>query len=545
LVLGALLVGSCMLAETGTAPLSTDGAGGGTAGTGGTGTGGNTAGTGGTGTGSTTAGTGGTGTGGNTAGTGGAGSTVITPTCPFASQWSDVDGDSAVQTAYDVAVDDAGSSVIVGKFKGTLDFGGSCEALVKPSGGGAKHHIFVAKLDASGNCAWAKAYGNAAKDQPKHDVSVTVDSAGNALVAGDISGSQAHSGLDIDFGGSCGPVSTVNNDKYDIFIAKLDGSTGDCQWVYTAGNGDQDQRVGALAVDSTDKVLIAGAIRGSQTGGGVDIDFGGDCGLVSTVDDSKRDIFVAKIDGGGAECKWVYSSGEGTQNQEGLGLAVDTHDNALVTGGCRGAGMGCTANKTDVFVAKIDEGGGQLWAHALGDGTNDQSGEAVAVNSANDVLITGACVGSLDLSSIGGTTLACDGGKKDVFLIALTSGGGHAWSASYGAAAEDAGLSVAADAADHVVVTGLCQASVNFGGDSICTTAQAHVFLAKYDSAGNHLCSRAFGALGQDQQTSAVAVHPTIGDMVLAGACRGDVSFGGGQHTCDSVNDVFAARFDP
>jgi len=118
--------------------------------------------------------------------------------------WSKQLGDSSPQHAYSLAVDGAGSVIIGGTFKGTMDFGGG--ALSSPN---QTYVMYLAKLDGTGKHVWSKKLGDAGDLSPN---ALATDAAGGVLVTGRFWGS-------VDFGG--GALSATPDGNYDVFVAKL------------------------------------------------------------------------------------------------------------------------------------------------------------------------------------------------------------------------------------------------------------------------------------------------------------------------------------
>ncbi|NUO48604.1 MAG: hypothetical protein HOV80_07080 [Polyangiaceae bacterium] len=84
---------------------------------------------------------------------------------------------------------------------------------------------------------------------------VGIDSAGNVVIAGRFSA--------IDLDGNL----LMSAGEQDVFVAKLDGSTGAVMWRRTFGTAEPESRID-LAIDNDDNVVIAGIARAG-------IDFGG------------------------------------------------------------------------------------------------------------------------------------------------------------------------------------------------------------------------------------------------------------------------------
>ena len=108
---------------------------------------------------------------------------------------------------------------------------------------------------------------------------------------------------------------------------------------------------------------------------------------------------------------------------------------------------------------------------------------------------------------------------------------------------------VAADSQGNIIVAGIFNRLVDFGGgdlDSHDTNGDrwlnGDIFVAKYDPDGQHLWSHAFG-YSQRQMATSVAVGPDD-SVVVVGNARGDVDFGEGTNTNGGGLDIFIAKFD-
>ena len=273
--------------------------------------------------------------------------------------------------------------------------------------------------------------------------------------------------------------------------------------------------------------MLTGSFRDS-------VDFGGG----TRTSAGGGDIVVLKLDADGNHL-WSRTFGD-TNGDDGYGVAVDGSDNVLVTGRFRGSvdfgGGTRTAAGIDVFVLKLDASGSHLWSQTFGD-SSGQIGTAVAVDDSGNVVITGQFTGSPDF---GGGPLP-SAGNSDIFVAKLDSSGGHLWSKGLGGADTDQGRSVATDTMGNVVITGDFEGAVDFGGGTLTAAAGAELFIAKYDGSGNHVWSNRFGGLN-DERGYAVATD-SANNVVVGGFFRDEVDFGGGPldgHTAD----LFVAKYD-
>jgi hypothetical protein len=296
--------------------------------------------------------------------------------------WSKRFGDGDVQEGQSVAVDNADNVLVTGYFMGSVDFGDGVILNATSRDG------FVMKVDANGKTLWSKRFGSY-----MYGASVAADGAGNVLLAGSF-------GDSITFGADV----LVAEGALDVFVTKLDAS-GNPLWSKRFG-GAAGYHYGAnVAVDRVDNVLVVGAFSSS-------IDFGAGVPLVSM---DGNDGFVAKLDMSGNPL-WSKQFGD-AGDQAGLGIASDSGGNVLVTGYFTGAiafdgSSMASSGKSDAFLAKLDASGSYfLWSKLFGD-SDDQAARSVALNSADEVFVTGSFDSTIDFGD--GSLISA--GAADVFV---------------------------------------------------------------------------------------------------------------------------------
>jgi len=163
-------------------------------------------------------------------------------------QWTRQLGTAAVDEAYAVATDAAGSIYVAGSTVGDLD--GNVSA--------GNTDLFLVKYAASGDKLWTRQLGSAAVDEA---YGVATDGAGSIYVAGGTVGS-----LD-------GNVSAGGT---DLFLVKYDASGGK-QWTRQAGSAAEDWANGVAAIGAAlgGNVFAAGTtydgFDGNATAGGADL----------------------------------------------------------------------------------------------------------------------------------------------------------------------------------------------------------------------------------------------------------------------------------
>lgn len=238
-----------------------------------------------------------------------------------------------VQSTWGNAVATAGQGdvYVAGAYKGTVTFGG---AKLTASGG---QDAYVAKLNASGKYVWAESAGGPLLDSA---VSVAVDAAGSARVAGYFSGTAAFGSF----------KATTQGDR-DVYVARLDPA-GKFKWVFTGGGA---------ALDVAEEVALDGAgnawVTGYYTGAVV-------FGSRAYATKAKNDVFVLRLNPAG-KSQWSTSSVGTTSGAGNLGrcLAVSSKGAVFLGGHFQGTvwfgphkftAQGSLLTYEDIFIWGIE-----------------------------------------------------------------------------------------------------------------------------------------------------------------------------------------------
>ena len=236
------------------------------------------------------------------------------------------------------------------------------------------------------------------------------------------------------------------------------------------------------------------------------------------------DMFVAKYDSNGSQL-WVRQfQSDGTNLPRAM--AVDASGGVVVVGYTSGSLFSPYAGgSSDLFVMKLDSAGALVWGRQSGTATVDNAG-GVAIGAAGDIYITGYTTGMLD----GNAKL----GDADFFLSKYDASGIRQWTRQMGTAALDVASSLAIDGADNLYVAGRTGGSlgaqINAGG--------LDAFVAKFDEAGVMLWVSQFGSTADDYALG-IAVD-AAGNGSVAGYTQGALV---GAASAGNM-DMFAARLD-
>jgi hypothetical protein len=361
---------------------------------------------------------------------------------------------------------------------------------------------------------WSKRFGDMNQQESR---SVAVDGSGNVFVTGQFMGT-------VDFGG--GALASAGGS--DIFVAKYDAA-GNHVWSKRFGDA-MSQCANSVAVDKSENIVVTGYYYGSVNFGGSNLNSAG-----------TEDIFVAKFDAAGNHL-WSKRFGD-ANSQYAYGVAVDGSGNVAIAGQFFGTvdfggGTLTSAGGDDIFVAKFDVGGNHLWSKRFGD-ANSQLAYGVAAGGSGNIALTGTFWSTVDF---GGGTLT-SAGNDDIFVVKFDANGNHLWSKRFGDASfSQNAWGIAADGSGNAVVTGSFWGTVNFGGGALTSAGLNDIFIAKFDTNGNHLWSKRCGDTSQ-QEGRGVAID-AWGNVIMTGHSSGTVDFGGGPVSSAGSYDVFVVKYN-
>ncbi|NUQ79781.1 MAG: PQQ-like beta-propeller repeat protein [Polyangiaceae bacterium] len=219
------------------------------------------------------------------------------------------------------------------------------------------------------------------------------------------------------------------------------------------------------------------------------------------------------------------------------GVACPT-DQTCVDGICKSATVDPASCIDPASGCDLEPGDVPPWQKQFeGAGTN--LGRALAINDSGLVALAGSFDGELTL---GGESHRSSG-LQDVFLATYAQGGMFRWSAAFGGAGLDEGLSVAIGAGSDVYLLANFQESVDFGAGPVKSAGATDVALVKFMSTGKLRWAVPFGGSLGDVGTK-VAVGPNDETFVV-GSFSGKMTIGTKALTSKGGADAFVASFSP
>ena len=210
-------------------------------------------------------------------------------------------------------------------------------------------------------------------------------------------------------------------------------------------------------------------------------------------------------------------------------MTTNNFGNAYVAGGINGSYGLVDQATADAFVYKYDVNGNQTWARTFGTSTTDEARDVVGDSSGN-VFVAGLTLGSL---------AANNAGNADVFVSKFNAQGDQLWTREIGSNQFDGVFVAATDGPGNLYVAGATTGS--FGGPN--SNSAEDMFVAKFDTSGNHLWTRQFGNAGQ--QVGEGMIVDATGNVYIAGTTSG--SWGGpagGDGNATNPYDGYLMKLD-
>lgn len=346
-------------------------------------------------------------------------------------------------TPYDVdlAVAADGSLYLTSGFAAHLDLGGDCQL---DNGNNFEVTAFLAKLDASGACAWAKKFGDGTKSS--FGGGVRLGPAGEPLVLGAFSDTITFDSLTLSAQGSL-----------DVFAVQF-GADASPVWAKSFGGPDVDYADAAF--DSQGNVVVSGSFQGDALLDGVSATSAGD-----------HDLFVGKYGPDGSALWPIKTAGDADRQLPGRVL-VGPNDVIVLTGSFLGTldlGQSIASNAPfqSIYALKLAADG--TWIHGQSFPGGQDELTAAQLDPLGNLVLTGTSSGNTDF---GGGPLPVTGGYY-AFMAKLDPQLGHIWSHAYAGTGAGLPIGLAIDSEGNTIVTGEFEGTLSFGAGELVATPGA------------------------------------------------------------------------
>jgi hypothetical protein len=432
-------------------------------------------------------------------------------------------------TAFDIATNREDSISIVGNYNGTFNTRSSKDL-----------DLWIGVFDMSGVNKWFVTEG----DQQEQTIqSVTYDKRGNIYVAGKYN-----------YGFSFGGTQLTTGPLYNIFFAKVNGTTGTIQYaLYTGAEVLQDSRI-SVTVDHDNNPVILSSFNSTFTGPGSTV----------TVTDG---LLLAKYNEVSTQFSYAKAiDGSVTGIVQGAKVLVDNQGHAIIAGsyynGATFSDVGPSRSLPGyhTFIATFDPANNTMDVRFPSLNRNDASKEyptGAAISMDNNIYVVGV-FGSVYLS-LGSYPLKSSG-NFNTFTFKLTSQSdmteynSEVWLRRAGGYQYNTVSQIYVDKNENVYVTGSFDArELGIEGtdsnviDPIMIKGfdQSHLstYLMKYNKFGQVLWSQ----YGVSDMSNAVSTIVTNSSIFVAGTYSSNVTFGTNLllPTKGAQNDIFIVRYDP
>ncbi len=203
-----------------------------------------------------------------------------------------------------------------------------------------------------------------------------------------------------------------------------------------------------------------------------------------------------------------------------------------------GGGPLTSAGLFDAYLVSFTSAGVHRWSRRFGSTETDYT-HGVGADSKGNVYVHGAFKGTVDF---GGGALTSNGSSADLFIASYTSKGVHRWSKRLGGPDGEQARGAVVDVKGNMFIMGNLWGNADLGGGTLKNAGSSDVYLASYDSKGNHRWSKRLG--GAKQDTSGDLAVDSAGNIFLVGEFNGDANMGTGLLKSAGSVDMFIASFN-
>ena len=283
---------------------------------------------------------------------------------------------------------------------------------------------------------------------------------GSAVVAGQLRGTAQVDGV---------TFSSAYGDTMPTALVMAFGADGHLLWQRTPQEANNGSIAGALAVDPTGLVWVAGD-SGGQKGSGFGISFDG-CNGVGPATPITQ-VWLARFDGAGM-CPLVDRFPGNAYQQAGtlawaggdvyLGGPLRAQDSVNLGAIDLGGGLLSATSGSAGYVGRRTATGAHVWSRLLPEGTAGR----FAVDPSGRVVLPGTFAGTLSMFG----EVQASAGDDDIYLARLGAEGVADVALRFGGAGKDGAIGAAVDATGAVFMNGTFTGAIDFGAGPLAAVA--------------------------------------------------------------------------
>ena len=357
--------------------------------------------------------------------------------------WAKSWGGSSSDFGIDVAVDNAGFIYVTGIYENDVNFDPSSAGLAQKSMGMCD--VFLCQFNPEGELNWVRSFGGSGNDA---GFGIATDGVSSIYLTGTFRN-------EVDFDPSSDKVIRKSNGMDDVFLIKVDNN-GKFLAVHTFGGKENDSGKD-IVVDAESNVLIVGDFSNR-------VYFNPGKRADRRTSNGALDAYYARFD---SDCNFqdVLSWG-GKGDDFGNAITSDKHANIFITGSFNDevdfnpdrvkAETRKSNGEADIYFSRFMKNGVFIGVCTWG-GLNDDSGQAIAVDSSSNVHVSGYFTGffddKIDFNPAKATCWFESAGKKDVFISKFNSISNFDNVRIWGGTSDDEALDIACSL-DSVFIVG-------------------------------------------------------------------------------------------
>ncbi|MBA2611614.1 MAG: SBBP repeat-containing protein [Bacteroidetes bacterium] len=310
-----------------------------------------------------------------------------------------------------IMIDKNNNILTTGYFAGATDFDpGSGNYVLSPINSGPYNYmdVFILKIDATGNFAWAKNFGGGDHD---YGYAIAYDNTGNIYTTGIFQGI-----VDFDPGPGTYNLNMLAGGDY---ISKLDPN-GIFLWAKNLSNISSnssalfDGKPKDIQLDALGNIYTTGNFKGTA-------DFDPGPGTYTLMSNGNADVFISKLDNAG-NFIWAKSFG-GTADERHTSLALDGLGNIFTTGKIQltidfdpGPGVYSltSTSSLDIYVSQLDVNGNFVWATKTG-GPGNNLGNCITSDHSGSIYVSGYFTNTCNFDTLSSANLVATG-SFDAFV---------------------------------------------------------------------------------------------------------------------------------
>lgn len=258
---------------------------------------------------------------------------------------------------------------------------------------------------------------------------------------------------------------------------------------------------------------------------------------------------------------WMAQSG-GINNDIGNALILDNLGNSYSVGSFKSTPadfdpsdqtFNLSSNGiNDIYIQKLDVNGSLVWAKSIG-GLSNEGANDIAIDSNNDIYITGFFTGTVDFDpGAGEFNLTSTSTSTNTFILKLNSDGEFLWVRQL-TGDTNQGISIAIDSNNNVYTTGSFILQVDFDPSNsthnLVSLGSFDFYIQKMDSDGNFFWARSYGgdSAGSSDLSRSITSDGN-NNVLVTGQFQNTIDFDSSSNeyelTSNGIRDIFILKLD-